>query len=63
MRKKSASGVLASFSASPYCTGTIRRFTRCGLAGRTFCASWELAVTMRSRDRRSVLRRRRIRRP
>jgi len=39
MRKKSAGGVLASRSDSPYCTSTIRPFARCGLAGRPFCAS------------------------
>ncbi|HAP39410.1 MAG TPA: hypothetical protein DCQ94_06595 [Nitrospira sp.] len=39
MRKKSASGVLASLSGSPYRKSTIRPFARCGLAGRPFCAS------------------------
>jgi len=39
MRKKSASGVLASLRGSPYRTSTIRLFARCGLAGRPFCAS------------------------
>jgi len=39
MRKKSASGVLASLSGSPYGKSTIRHFARCGLAGRPFCAS------------------------
>ncbi|CBK43571.1 exported protein of unknown function [Nitrospira defluvii] len=39
MRKKSASGVLASLRGSPYGTSTIRLFVRCGLAGRPFCAS------------------------
>jgi hypothetical protein len=39
MRKKSASGVLASLRGSPYRTSTIRPFARCGLAGRPFCAS------------------------
>ena len=34
--KKSASGVLAPHSGSPYGTSTIRRFARCGLAGRPF---------------------------
>jgi len=42
MRKKSASGVLASFSGSPYGKSTIRHFPRCGLAGRSFCASCAL---------------------
>ena len=32
MRKKSASGVLASLKGSPYGTSTIRLFARCGLA-------------------------------
>jgi len=39
MRKKSASGVLASLSGSPYRKSTIRLFACCGLAGRPFCAS------------------------
>ena len=43
MRKKSTSGVLASFSGSTYDTSTIRRFTRCGLAGWPFCASGRLS--------------------
>jgi len=33
MRKKSASGVLASLRGSPYRTSTIRLFARCGLDG------------------------------
>jgi hypothetical protein len=41
MRKKSASGVLASLSGSPYRKSTIRPCARCGLAGRPFCASCE----------------------
>jgi len=39
MRKKSASGVLASIRGSPYGASTIRLFACCGLAGRPFCAS------------------------
>ncbi|THJ21175.1 MAG: hypothetical protein CAF45_012980 [Nitrospira sp. CG24E] len=36
MLKKSASFVLASFRPSTYPEGTLRIFTRCGLAGRPF---------------------------
>jgi len=39
MLKKSVSFVLASFSPSTYRKGTLRAFTRCGLAGRPFWAS------------------------
>ena len=50
MRKKSASGVLASLRGSPYGTSTIRVFARCGLAGRSFCASCGDSATDKARE-------------
>jgi len=65
MRKKSASGVLASLRGSTYGLGKrlftqamgrrvnkvyVRHFARCGLAGRRFCASC-MAVQRRPKPR------------
>ncbi|MBA5862979.1 MAG: hypothetical protein GDA65_09765 [Nitrospira sp. CR1.1] len=54
MRTKSASGVLASFRSSPYQMSTTRFFTRCGLAGRPFCASCGDCGTNKTCERRAT---------
>jgi hypothetical protein len=46
MRKKSPRGVLALLRGSPYYPSTIRRFARCGLAERPFCAFCYVAGTI-----------------